>query len=111
MLITFKTKAHAGVTMFGDVAKSMLKKMGHSGTIPSAILAEDVPEALNALTKAMRVEATDNRSQTNSQAWDDEGVSSQSRAKPLIELLKAAAEQESDVTWDVAGVTEPGISI
>jgi len=110
MLITFKTKAHAGVTMFGDVAKSMLKKMGHSGTIPGAILAEDVPAYLSRLTKTINADAVDN-SQTNKSAWDDQSVSQQSRAMPLIELLKAAAEQECDVMWEAAGLTEPGISI
>ncbi|MBN2865468.1 MAG: DUF1840 domain-containing protein [Thiotrichales bacterium] len=109
MLITFKTEAHAGVTMFGDVAKSMLKKMGHSGTIPGAILAEDVPEYLNRLTKAMS--AGSSNVQATKNAWDDQSVSEQSRATPLIELLKAAAEQECNVRWDQAGTTEPGISI
>ena len=28
MLVTFRTEAHAGITMFGDVAKLMLKKWG-----------------------------------------------------------------------------------
>ena len=110
MLITFKSKAHAGVTMFGDVGKSMLKKMGHSGTIPGAILAEDVPEYLNRLTNAINA-VNSQTPQSNQTAWDDQSVSSQSRAKPLIELLNAAVEQACDVTWDASGMTEPGISI
>jgi len=32
--------------MFGDVALAMLKMMGHTATVPGAILAEDVPAAL-----------------------------------------------------------------
>lgn len=109
MLVTFKTKAHAGVTMFGDVAELMLKKMGHSGTIPSAILAEDVPEALERLTKAIKANSA-SCIETNKSAWDDDqNISQQSRAMPLIELLKAAAEEECDVMWDKASATEPGI--
>ena len=46
MLVTFHTKAYANITMFGDVAKQLLELLGHSGTIPSAIKAEDVPAAL-----------------------------------------------------------------
>lgn len=53
MLVTFTTDAYADVTMFGDVAQTMLKMMGHSGTVPSAILAQDVPEALRRLTAAV----------------------------------------------------------
>jgi len=110
MLITFKTKAHAGVTMFGDVAKLMLKKMGHSGTIPGAIRAEDVPDYLNRLTQAINA-GNENNAQASTTGWDDQSVSPQNRAKPLIELLEAAAEQACDVRWEAVGVTEPGISI
>lgn len=46
MLVTFSTKVYADITMFGDIALVMLKMMGHSGTVPSAIRAEDVPVAL-----------------------------------------------------------------
>ena len=46
MLVTFRTKAHANITMFGDVAVTLLKLAGHSGTVPSAILAQDIPAAL-----------------------------------------------------------------
>jgi hypothetical protein len=45
MLVTFTTDAYADITMFGDVALAMLKMMGHSATVPGAILAEDVPVA------------------------------------------------------------------
>ena len=32
MLATFTTKAYANITMFGDVAVTLLKMIGHSGT-------------------------------------------------------------------------------
>ena len=47
MLITFKSDAYADIIMFGDIAERLLKMMGHSGTVPSAILADDVPAALD----------------------------------------------------------------
>jgi hypothetical protein len=53
MLVTFTTKAYADITMLGDVAIAMLKMMGHSGTVPGAIRAEEVPEALSRLTAAI----------------------------------------------------------
>jgi len=110
MLVTFRTDAHAGITMFGDIAKLMLKKMGLSETIPGAILAEDVPAVLNILTNAIKIEKESSIKRQKS-AWDDQGISQQSRAMPLIELLEAAAEQECNVMWEEAGITEPGISI
>src|SRR5690606_27882768 len=56
MLVTFKTKAYANITMFGDVAVKLLRMMGHSGTVPSAILADDVPAALERLKAAIAEE-------------------------------------------------------
>ena len=50
MLVTFSTNAYADITMFGDVALTLLKMMGHSSTVPSAILAADVPVVLSRLT-------------------------------------------------------------
>ena len=53
MLITFSTKAYADITMFGDVALHLIHLMGHSGSVPGAILAEDVPAALEKLKAAL----------------------------------------------------------
>ena len=53
MLVTFTTKAYADITMFGDIALAMLRMMGHSATVPGAILAADVPVALSRLTAAI----------------------------------------------------------
>lgn len=110
MLVTFRTEAHAGITMFGDIAQLMLKKMGHSATVPGAILAEDVPAALNSLTTAVKADK-DLTTETGNNAWDDQSVSQQSRATPLIELLKAAAKQHCNVMWEEARAAEPGIKI
>jgi hypothetical protein len=43
MLVTFSTKAYADITLFGDIALTLLKMMVHSATITGAILAADVP--------------------------------------------------------------------
>jgi hypothetical protein len=103
MLVTFTTKAYADITMFGDVALSMLKMMGHSESVPGAILAEDVPAALERLKRAIeREEAAEARSQSKparSEDSDEQAVSLAHRALPLIELLAAAARQNCDVMW------------
>lgn len=98
MLVTFSTDAHADITMFGDVALAMLKKMGHSATVPGALLAEDVPAALNSLTAA--IEAEKDSQPVEQQDDDDEPVVSMAhRAMPLIDLLSAAARDECNVMW------------
>lgn len=53
MPVTFTTNAYADITMFGDIAVTLLKLMGHSGTVPGAIPEEDVPAALNGLRAAI----------------------------------------------------------
>jgi len=99
MLVTFTTDAHADITMFGDVALAMLKMMGHSATVPGAILAADVPAALSKLTTA--IEAEKESAPVEQQDDDDEPVVSMAhRAMPLIDLLAAAAKAECNVMWE-----------
>ena len=97
MLVTFTTKAYADITMFGDVALAMLKMMGHSGTVPSAIRAEDVPAALSRLTEA--INAGKSSPLPIDKDADEPMVSTAHRALPLINLLTAAAKDGSGVMW------------
>lgn len=95
MLVTFTTDAYADITMFGHVALAMLKMMGHSTTVPGAILAADVPAALSRLTAA--IDATAPPAENNDA--DKQVVSMAHRALPIIGLLAAAAKSESNVMW------------
>ena len=97
MLVTFTTDAYADITMFGDVALALLKMMGHSGTVPSAILAADVPAALSRLTAG--IEAAKAVPSVDDEDEDEPQVSISNRALPLINLLTAAAQAGSDVMW------------
>jgi hypothetical protein len=102
MLITFRCESYADITMFGDVAKSLLKLMGHSTVVPGAILAEDVPAALFRLKNAIKADqsAMDTPINTGGDDFDGDAVSLATRAIPLIELLSAAAAAKCDVIWD-----------
>ncbi|MEQ1916715.1 MAG: DUF1840 domain-containing protein [Gallionella sp.] len=96
MLITFTTDAHTNnVMMFGDVAQTMLKMMGHSGTVPGAILAADVPAVRDHLAASIEAE------KQLHQETDKEGkhVSMAHRALPLLELLTAAVKEDCNVMW------------
>ena len=101
MLVTFTCPAYADITMFGDVAIRLLKMMGHSGTVPSALAAEDVRPALDRLVAAVRTEGS-SPAPAISDGDDDEEppVTLANRALPLIELLKAAANEQCSVMWD-----------
>lgn len=98
MLVTFTTDAYADITMFGDVALAMLKMMGHSATVPGAILAEDIPAALRRLRAAAETENDLPPGEVDDE--NEAAVSLSNRALPLINLLAAAAKAESNVMWE-----------
>jgi hypothetical protein len=100
MLVTFSCPAYADITMFGDVAVRLLKLMGHGGTVPGALLAEDVPAALERLEAAIEVEKQAPAPEASEAEDDEPPVPLPHRALPLIELLKAAAKAKCNVMWD-----------
>jgi len=101
MLVTFSCPAYADITMFGDVAVRLLHLMGHSGTVPSALLAEDVQAALERLEAAVEADKQLLHPQNSAEEEDDEpAVTLSHRALPMIELLKAATKEKCDVMWD-----------
>ncbi|HCE3284556.1 DUF1840 domain-containing protein [Vibrio parahaemolyticus] len=106
MLITFRCRSYANVTMFGDIALEMIKMMGHSGTVPGSISAQDVPDALSKLTSALSAKnAAEENLPTDVDVDKEEeqaepAVSLGRRAFPLIELLKSAIKEECEVMWD-----------
>jgi hypothetical protein len=132
MLVTFKSTATESITLFGEHAHALLKLMGATGHIPGALRAEDVPAALSALEKAverLKAEArsradtgTDARngfgSSASSKGSATEGagksrqdpsdeeeappVSIETRAVPLIALLKRAVAAGAEVMWQAA---------
>ena len=109
MLITFQTKAWSHVTLFGDVAQTLLKLMGHSGTVPGAVLADDVAAALERLQQALAAAepAAKPPARAPQEEEDDAAppIGLRLRAYPLIQLLSAAAQQHCDVMWEAGTPT------
>jgi hypothetical protein len=95
--------------MFGNVAVHLLKMMGHSGTVPSAILAADIPAAIERLEEALKnpppLPAEPEPAQDAKREGEEEEprVSLPQRAYPLLQLLRNAAAQKADVMWDKEG--------
>jgi hypothetical protein len=103
MLVTFTTDDYGDVIMFGDVALTMLHMMGHTQTVPGAILAADVPAALDRLRAAIAATKDNPPVVDEDQDQEAEGepaVSLSNRALPLISLLEAAAKSNSRVMWE-----------
>lgn len=102
MLVTFVSNAHENITMFGDVAVRLIKMMGHSGTVPSAILAADIPNALDRLKRALAHELPEEAdSETGSEEDEYDSVDITKRAYPLITMLQDAAKANCNVMWRV----------
>jgi len=100
MLVKFDSEV-GSFTMDGGIAVQLLKAMGHSGTVPSAILATDIPDALARLKAAV---AAIPEPATESADSDDKDrrevpVSLRQRAFPLIDLLTRAAGKGAEVMW------------
>jgi hypothetical protein len=104
MLITFKSKAYSDITMFGDVALKLIRIMGHGGTVPGAIGADETGPALDRLRRA--VEADKELHATKADEPDDAAEESEravrlaQRAAPLIQMLEAAKQLDAPVMWD-----------
>ena len=96
MLVRFDSKA-GQITTFGDVAVTLLKMMGQSGSVPGAVLAQDIPAAVERLRKAVGADR-----EPDARDHDDEEpkVNLRQRAFPLIELLQRAAQTGADVIWE-----------
>ena len=99
MAVTFKSKAYANITMLGEVAEQMLEMMGYGKAVPGAIDAADVPRALENLERSL---ARIPQEVAPADDADDEepAVSVHTRARPLLELLRAAAADQTYVRWE-----------
>jgi len=100
MIVKFDSEAGTFI-MNGDVAVQLLRMMGHSGTVPSAILPRDIPGALSRLKAALHAD----RGHSDAPTGNDEDeqkelvVSLRQRAFPLIDLLTRAAAKGTEVMW------------
>lgn len=99
MLVTFRSKAYADITMFGEVAVQLLRMMGHSGTVPGALMPEDIPAALEKLRASLQRQQA-SQQPAGSADEDEPPVTLSHRAMPLIELLEAAQKADTQVMWD-----------
>lgn len=120
MIVTFKTKAYRNITMFGDIAVHLLKLMGQTGKVPGAIKDDDIGAAYQSLKRALAqvpddlsIDEKDNTEKPRAdsgtqQDYDDNeeeeqsnaAVSLKQRARPLLDLLEAAAKDNAYVSWE-----------
>lgn len=107
MIVRFSTRVGA-FTMHGDAAVTLLRAMGHSGTVPGAILAAELPAALAQL-RATLAAHVDEPPAAERDAWDDASqdeekrappISLRTRAVPLLDMIETAIARDSDLMWE-----------
>ena len=105
MIVKFSTRAGA-LTMHGDAAVALLRAMGHSGTVPGAILAVDLPAALAGLRNALEEQAAAAPPVAPAPVDEDDEeereppVSLRMRAVPMIDMIETAIARNSDLMWE-----------
>ena len=99
MLIRFKSEV-GGFTMFEDVAVKLIRLTGHSGSVPGAIAADDLPRSMQRLREALALEPKDPQADDEDGDGDNASVSMHRRAFPLLDLMQRAADEGCAVSWE-----------
>jgi hypothetical protein len=73
--------------------------MGQTGAVPGAILAPDIPPAVERLRQAISGEP-EKGAPRDAKDEGEPPVNLRQRAFPLVELLERAAKQKADVIWE-----------
>lgn len=113
MLITFKSKAYPNVLMYQEHARRILDLL-HKDSERGVITADEATRAVQLLEteieESRKHQATDELEEdVKAHHGDNEDgeheaiqtVSFSTRAYPLLEMLRAARDQRSDVLWGV----------
>ncbi len=111
MLVRFST-GFGQLVMQGEPAVALVRLGGHSGTVPSAVLAADLPAFLAKLRAGLELqgEQVSPSPPVREQAddWEDEEdprerpIKLRLRAVPLLDMLDMAVLRQSDLFWEQA---------
>ena len=112
MVVKFSTR-FGQVVMFGDSALALLRLGGHSGAVPGAILAADLPGFLQQLQRGLERHGQEpspapstppDAASTEQEPGQERErpVSLRLRAVPLVELVETSIRRGSDLMWDRA---------
>jgi len=108
MIVRFSTR-NGQLTMLGEPAVRLIRLMGHTGTVPGAILAADLPEALRNLRRGLETMQSepspagvpDEDDQESEETSRTPPVTLGMRAMPLLDMLETAvAGGQSDLMWE-----------
>ena len=111
MLVKFST-GFGQLVMQGEPAVALIRLGGHSGTVPSAVLAAELPGFLAKLQAGLELQGDQVSPPApvnepgGSGADEDEPrerpIKLRLRAVPLLDMLNTAIRQQSDLLWEKA---------
>ncbi|HSQ69360.1 MAG TPA: DUF1840 domain-containing protein [Steroidobacteraceae bacterium] len=112
MIVKFSTR-YGQLTMLGEAAVQLIRLMGHSGTVPGAILSGELPAALARLRAALADSGTTpspeeaavgqgaDEDQQDDEASRPPAVTLGMRAVPLLDMIDTAIRSgDSDLMWE-----------
>lgn len=102
-MVTFTTKSSPDIMYVNDIAQQLLRLMGHSGSVPGAVLPDDIPKYLENLERELNNHTNlhgQQASRTPLEGEDEEtAISLSTRARPLIDLLISGLDHNDPVSW------------
>jgi hypothetical protein len=110
MLVKFSTR-HGHLVMQGEPAVALLRLGGHSGTVPSAVLAADLPAFATRLRSGLETHGEEPCPAPEPEPEDRNGqddeprerpVKLRLRAVPLLDMIQTAIARGDDLMWDKA---------
>lgn len=111
MLVKFST-SFGQLLMQGEPAVALIKLGGHSGTVPSAVLAAELPGFLAKLQAGLELQGDQVSPPPPVKEpggdWEEEEepherpIKLRLRAVPLLDMLNTAIRQQSDLLWEKA---------
>ena len=114
MAYKFKSRATADLTMLDATGKQILQILGKTPGEPGIVTVEQIPDAIAALEKAVQEDDQRRKAleedakngdpkagEALAKLGDEMGaVTLRQRAKPLVDMLRASAEENKGVTWE-----------
>ncbi|WP_413111786.1 DUF1840 family protein [Thaumasiovibrio sp. DFM-14] len=99
-MITFKSKHHADVVMFDDVATDLMAMMNVTSRVPGILRGADIQQALSCLKDALQCYISPEVDESDDEDSSEPVVGLDKRAWPLIEMLQCAVKEGDDVVWE-----------
>lgn len=109
MFVKFSTR-YGQLLMQGEPAVALVRLGGHSGTVPSAVLAADLPAFATRLRAGLELHGDElspappaaeaGRGGNDEDETRERPVKLRLRAVPLLDMIETALRQKSDLVWE-----------